>query len=206
MSCLPSESAPCSFGIHTYCTFIYYIFTLSLLTTAHIALCSDEVPPHIMPTDRQRRGREHEKRGSLAGWAWNLVSLKKKTKNTTSESGRNGAEGDRNCGKRGGRRQNMSFRWLRRKPERSIWSSLGLDGWIQRNALARDGTKIWTCLVFLAARVGTVNSAHVEFKQQNVRIQQTYGIKKAKLSGFSCCLFFSPSLSFLFISPHLSMC
>ena len=56
-----------------------------------------------MPADRQRRGREHEKHGFLAGWAWNQVSLKKKKKRKekkkeASESGRNGAEGDRGWG------------------------------------------------------------------------------------------------------------
>lgn len=56
-----------------------------LLKTAHAALFSDQVPPHIMPTGRRRRGCEHEKHGSLAGWAWNLVSLKKKKQVTEGE-------------------------------------------------------------------------------------------------------------------------
>lgn len=57
-------------------------------------------------------------------------------------------------------------------------------------------------VLFLAAGALTVNSTQVEFMQQNVHKQETYGIMKAKQSGFSYTL----HLYIFFLSPLISQC
>lgn len=136
-----------------------------------------------MLTDRQRQG-EHVKHGSLAGWAWNLVSLCKWEWEKWSR-------GWQKLCKKGRMETKYVCRWLRRKPERSIWSSLGLDGWIQHNALARHDTKIWTSLVFLAVRVVTVHM------QQNVH--RPMGSRRPSRLGFHV-VSFSLQLHLFFFS------
>lgn len=57
-------------------------------------------------------------------------------------------------------------------------------------------------VLFLAARALTVNSTQAEFMQQNVHKQETYGIMKAKQSGFAYAL----HLYIFFLSPLISQC
>lgn len=75
--------------------------------------------------------------------------------------------------------------------------------------MAEFSTKRWHMMtersgrvLFLAAGALTVNSTQAEFMQQNVHKQETYGIMKAKQSGFSYAL----HLYIFFLSPLISQC
>lgn len=81
--------------------------------------------------------------------------------------------------------------WQRWTPERSIWSSLGLDVCSQHNALARHDTKILTSLVFFAVRVVTVHM------QQNVH--RPMGSKRPSRPSFHV-VSFSLQLHLFFLS------
>lgn len=143
-----------------------------------------------MPTDRQRQDSEHKKHCCLTGWAWNLVSLKKKKQARMGETERGVTE----AVEKGWMETKYVFWWLEQRREMR-WG-MELDGWWRMATQRCEHV-----LRFGAVKLQAAQNTHGESMQQCVHIF----IGSTRQCLDFVLVSFSLHLCFLVIPPDLSV-